>query len=333
MNFDDVAVYCNEAILPRYVVVYKYDPPGSLMTGGGGALTFPPSGGGMPLPNAPPAGLRRLDPNQPRDQGHDAFKFTQLANQFVSKWKHPDGNGMKQPDKSHILDIFECTVGPGVKHAHDEYCRQLEAKGVRPHAYGGKGNTQQRWHGTGIKCSLGYSGTSTICDDRTCATCNIIRSGFDIKYCKTAGRYGIGLYASATSSKAHQYAAGMCWGIGGRDVQTQPQLMANNVNALIVCSVAVGKGHLEPHSEWGGPKDPATGRHIYMPWCSCGNPQRCSCPDDGSIPRRTVPPDGCDSVSAETGGSTSVNFDEVAVYCNEAILPRYLVVYKYDPPS
>ena len=34
---------------------------------------------------------------------------------------------------------------------------------------------------------------------------------------------------------------------------------------------------------------------------------------------------------AETGGATSVNFDEVAVYCNEAILPRYLVVYKYDP--
>ena len=42
---------------------------------------------------------------------------------------------------------------------------------------------------------------------------------------------------------------------------------------------------------------------------------------------------GCDSVLAETGGATSVNFDEVAVYRNGAILPRYLVVYKYDPPS
>jgi hypothetical protein len=283
--------------------------------------------------NAPPAGLRRLDPNQPQGQGRDAFKFTQLSNQFVSKWKHPDGNGMKKPDKSHILDIFECIVGPGLKHGHDQYCRQLEAAGVRPHAHGGRGNAHQRWHGTGIKCSLGYGGTSTICDDTTCATCNIIRSGFDIKYCKTAGRYGIGLYASATSSKAHQYAAGMSWGIGGRDVQTQPQLMANNVNALIVCSVAVGKGHLESDAAWGGPKDPTTGRHIYMPWCSCGNAQRCSCTDDGSTPRRTVPPDGCHSVLAETGGATSVNFDEVAVYRNEAIIPRYLVVYKYDPPS
>ena len=60
-------------------------------------------------------------------------------------------------------------------------------------------------------------------------------------------------------------------------------------------------------------------------------PTLLSCVDDGTIPRRTVPPDGCDSVLAETGGATSVNFDEVAVYCNEAILPRYLVVYKYDP--
>ena len=44
----------------------------------------------------------------------------------------------------------------------------------------------------------------------------------------------------------------------------------------------------------------------------------------------SMAPNGCDSVLAETGGATSVNYDEVAVYCNEAILPRYVVVYKYQ---
>ena len=101
--------------------------------------------------------------------------------------------------------------------------------------------------------ALGLEGQTSICKDTSCATCNIIRSGFDIKYCKTPGRYGIGLYASATSSKAHQYAADMSADIGGREVQTQPKLMANGHNALIVCAVAVGNGYKEASAAWGGP--------------------------------------------------------------------------------
>ena len=62
-----------------------------------------------------------------------------------------------------------------------------------------------------------------------------------------------GLYASATSSKAHQYAADMSADIGGREVQTQPKLMANGHNALIVCAVAVGNGYKEASAAWGGP--------------------------------------------------------------------------------
>ena len=289
---------------------------------------------------AAPPGLRRLDKDQ---QGRDHKKFLQISQQFVHKWLHSDGpvhlNGtwardrgiskghMKKPDKSDIIDIFEVQCGPGVKRAHDQYCQQLEANGVRPRPPGGKGNSHQRWHGTAIKCSLGLGQQQTICDDRTCATCNIIRSGFDIKYVRTAGRYGIGLYASATSSKAHQYAAGMSAEIGGRVAQDQPKLMDQNATALLLCSVAVGRGHLEKSASWGGQQ--VDGKLMYMPWCTCGRPDRCGCPDDGT-PRITTPPNGCHSVLAETGAATSVNYDEVAVYCNEAIIPRYLVVYKYQ---
>eukprot|EP01044_Picomonas_judraskeda_P008842 COSAG03_NODE_1036_length_4954_cov_2.784574_4_plen_547_part_00 len=282
-------------------------------------------------------GLRRLDKDQ---QGRDHKKFVQISQQFVNKWMHPDGpvhmNGtwarsrgtskghMKKPDKSDIIDIFECQCGPGLSRAHEQYCQQLEDKGVRRYKQGGKGNAHQRWHGTAIKCSLGR-GQPTICDDRSCATCNIIRSGFDISYVRTAGRYGIGLYASSTSSKAHQYAAGMSAEIGGRTAQDQPSLMDQDTTALLLCSVAVGKGHLETSANWGGQQ--VDGKLMYMPWCTCGHPDTCSCPNDGTR-RITTPPTGCDSVSAQPG--TGLNYDEVAVYCNEAIIPRYLVVYKYQ---
>ena len=237
---------------------------------------------------------------------------------------------MRKPAKDDIMDIYECRCGPGLSQRHAEYCQQLHDKGVTSWGKGGKGNTQQRWHGTGIKCSLGLASQPTICDDQSCATCNIIRSGFDLAYVKTAGRYGIGLYASSTSSKAHQYAAGMSRGIGGRQVQTQPELKKKHAHALLLCSVAVGNGHKESSVEWGGRKVGDPGKPMYMPWCTCGNPSRCSCPDDGT-PRVTIPPDGCDSVLAQPDPQdpNALNYDEVAVYCNQAIIPRYLVVYKY----
>merc|ERR1711871_360176 len=122
---------------------------------------------------------------------------------------------MRKPKKEDIIDIFECICGPGLKRRHDQYRARLAAQGVTPFKSAGEGNTHQRWHGTGLKCSLGI-GQTTICDDKTCVTCNIIRGGFDISYCRVPGRYGIGLYASATSSKAHQYAAGQSKKINGR---------------------------------------------------------------------------------------------------------------------
>jgi len=111
--------------------------------------------------------------------------------------------------------------------------------------------------------------------------------------------------------------------------------MKEGVNALLMCNVAVGKAHLQPSAEWGGPPG-ADGRPIYMPWCTCGNPMKCSCPwpdgvAPGTDPRKTAPPDGCDSVVAQPdrANAVAVNYDGVAVYRNDAILPRYLVVYQY----
>jgi hypothetical protein len=40
----------------------------------------------------------------------------------------------------------------------------------------------------------------------------------------------------------------------------------------------------------------------------------------------TSAPDGCDSVLGEVG--TALNFDEIIVYDEHAVLPAYMIVYK-----
>jgi len=109
--------------------------------------------------------------------------------------------------------------------------------------------------------------------------------------------------------------------------------MNRNVTALLMCKVAVGKAHLEASDKWGGPPGP-DGTPLYMPWCRCGQPMTCKCKGDGTTPWKTVPPNGCHSVLAQPkgalGGSGSLCYDEVAVYCNEAILPTHMVVYNYQ---
>jgi hypothetical protein len=59
------------------------------------------------------------------------------------------------------------------------------------------GNTVRRFHGTGLKCTLGINGKAKCCTDPTCAVCNIIQQGFDMAY-SSDGRYGKGLYGVST---------------------------------------------------------------------------------------------------------------------------------------
>ena len=59
------------------------------------------------------------------------------------------------------------------------------------------GNTVRRFHGTGLKCTLGINGKTKCCTDPTCAVCNIIQQGFDMAY-SSDGRYGKGLYGVST---------------------------------------------------------------------------------------------------------------------------------------
>jgi len=44
----------------------------------------------------------------------------------------------------------------------------------------------------------------------------------------------------------------------------------------------------------------------------------------------TGPPNGFDSVYGQNSPNGVLNYDEVVVYCSEAVLPTHVIVYKRD---
>ncbi|KIM28486.1 hypothetical protein M408DRAFT_69717 [Serendipita vermifera MAFF 305830] len=66
-----------------------------------------------------------------------------------------------------------------------------------------EGNEQYRWHGTTRECNIGDPGKRGLCTSPRCAMCRIIGHSFDIG--QRWGRFGKGIYSTATSSKADGY--------------------------------------------------------------------------------------------------------------------------------
>jgi len=74
------------------------------------------------------------------------------------------------------------------------------------------GNTRRRFHGTIRECCLGdTSSENALCRLSNCNLCRIIQSSFQLAKAgqrTNFGRFGAGIYTSATSSKANDYSAG-----------------------------------------------------------------------------------------------------------------------------
>ena len=87
--------------------------------------------------------------------------------------------------------------------AHDcsdkvEMARNFASQGAS------RGNEGDRWHGTTRKCTIGDKRVTEFCSDTSCSLCCIMKTSFDLKFFgkKTKfGRFGAGIYTSATSSK------------------------------------------------------------------------------------------------------------------------------------
>ncbi|CAB4408715.1 unnamed protein product [Rhizophagus irregularis] len=218
-------------------------------------------------------------------------KYRDVHNQFVNAWKHPH----KQVPSIHAIWKIYCnSLLNGQYNAYKaevEKIQQLEGKPF-PKGEGRRimsaGNEQRRFHGTKLRCQIGFE-RSKVCDDKQCSVCAIIKEGYKLRYVGTGTisaafqRFGSGIYFSGTSSKSDDYNEG-----------SLITYMGVNYKMMLLNKVVVGKGYALT-------RDAMT---------------------------LTSPPDGFDSVLGEPSSNGSLNYDEIVVYKEEASIPQYLIIYQ-----
>ncbi|KAI0317115.1 ADP-ribosylation [Amylostereum chailletii] len=130
-------------------------------------------------------------------------QYKDVMGQFESQWKHPTPIGGRHASVVKIWKIVS------TRDAHGRFSRyqlSVERKRNLPGA-----NTKRRWHGTIRSCRLGDADNeNTLCNTFQCSLCSIIRTSFQLAHVgqrTNFGRFGAGIYTSATSSKANDYVA------------------------------------------------------------------------------------------------------------------------------
>ncbi|KAF5370433.1 hypothetical protein D9615_009748 [Tricholomella constricta] len=129
-------------------------------------------------------------------KGDDIYES--VADQFRTSWRH---SNKQCPPVRHVYKIIMSNSSMA---SYKAYRAQVDARGRFPT----KGNENRRWHGTRRKCNLGDNGLTTLCTLPDCPMCCIIKTSFSLaKFASNTswGRFGRGIYASATSSKSDDY--------------------------------------------------------------------------------------------------------------------------------
>lgn len=125
-----------------------------------------------------------------------------VAHQFKSSWKH----GLLSTKE--VKHVYLIVVNPDQRARYESYKARVEGRGRFKQRNMEAGNERRRWHGTTRACLLGDPGKTTICSLPACSLCSIIKTSFDIAQYKKKtnwGRFGRGIYTSATSSKSDSY--------------------------------------------------------------------------------------------------------------------------------
>ncbi|KAH9830117.1 uncharacterized protein C8Q71DRAFT_378717 [Rhodofomes roseus] len=122
--------------------------------------------------------------------------FKDVEKQFTDKWKHPT----TVPTVVKIWKIYSRK-----KHTDDflSYKDAVERMTGLP-----GGNSRRRWHGTFRQCTIGDTESQVaLCQDANCSLCRIIETSFSVAQAskRFGGRFGKGIYISATSSKSNDY--------------------------------------------------------------------------------------------------------------------------------
>ncbi|KZT28139.1 hypothetical protein NEOLEDRAFT_1059572, partial [Neolentinus lepideus HHB14362 ss-1] len=124
------------------------------------------------------------------------------------------------------------------------------------------GNQRRRFHGTKRACSLGDGGSTALCSFKECSLCGIIKTSFKVSVAglsnpwhRKPGRFGRGIYTSATSSKANDYSKNL------PSVRT-------GCKAMLLTKVIAGKGDKLTKSEHmrKGPSPGYDSVHRLLSW-------------------------------------------------------------------
>ncbi|TFK49469.1 ADP-ribosylation [Heliocybe sulcata] len=204
-------------------------------------------------------------------------KYKDILHQFDEKWLHSN------KPKPKVHHIYKVSVPESVTAPYEKYKDDITKKRGIP-------NERRRCHGTKRACELGEGGGAGLCTSAQCSLCGILRTGFKLELAgghkpwkkSPCGRFGRGIYTSATSSKSDDYSCDEC-----------PSLARHK--AMLLTKVVVGNG-----------------KKLKK--------------DDPSL---TSPPEGYDSVIGEPAGHEegALNYDELIVYSNHAVIPAYLIIY------
>ncbi|PCH44628.1 ADP-ribosylation [Wolfiporia cocos MD-104 SS10] len=128
---------------------------------------------------------------------HEAFRS--VAKQFTDSWKHPTA-------KPTVLRVWKIFSDQDHNDDFARYRLSVERRtGLK------NGHSLRRWHGTKRACQIGDDRSPQnvkVCSQQTCSVCSIIRTSFNSAHFGRRfnyGRFGPGIYTSATSSKSNDY--------------------------------------------------------------------------------------------------------------------------------
>ncbi|CAG8602357.1 4183_t:CDS:2, partial [Ambispora leptoticha] len=145
-----------------------------------------------------------------------------IIDHFHNTWGHPLHMGC--PDVQYVT-FMKCDKK--LCQRWDEYISELAL-----FCSNNNPNVKALWHGTSVRCNIEKAqGPCNPSSKESCASCNILTSGFDISKSGTANsfkRFGTGIYFASNSSKAHSYATPR----GNDDTYT-----------ILFCFVALGRCH------------------------------------------------------------------------------------------
>ncbi|GJE87858.1 hypothetical protein PsYK624_039420 [Phanerochaete sordida] len=198
--------FVDPLVQPDFAVPREYDGVGQTGTSNSVSSADPRRGAYADMDNSGVSVLEEIPSSQE--------EFQEISVFFRAMWKHQN-----KPKPSTLAKLYRV-------HSDAAHLARFQAYKTAT------GNARKRWHGTRRTCRVGDDAARLgCCRDAQCATCQILQHAFRLPPARGGRtgfhRFGRGLYTSATTSKAADYATSTA--------RSSPYV------ALILCEVVMGR--------------------------------------------------------------------------------------------